>query len=199
MYLLNTFEFVLEEFKGSEIPPYAILSHRWISDEVSFSDVIARKFRHRQGYLKFRNTLRRAREDGFRHAWIDTCCIDQRSSADVSEAINSMFRWYRDAQTCYVYLHDVEHETWKDTLRQSVWFTRGWTLQELLAPCKVVLYDAHWQLIGNKVSLVADLSRITGIDQAALETGNLRGYSVAQRMSWAAGPSPHVSRIKHTV
>jgi len=117
---------------------------------------------------------------------MDTCCIKKESSTDLSEAINSMFQWYRDAEHCYVYLHDVQQKAWQDMLPRSVWFTRGWTLQELLAPRKVLFYDQDWQFLGDKCSLVADLSRITGIDQAALETGNLCSYSIAQKMSWAA-------------
>ncbi|KAH7364549.1 hypothetical protein BKA65DRAFT_371585, partial [Rhexocercosporidium sp. MPI-PUGE-AT-0058] len=130
-----------------------------------------------------------ALSDGWEWVWIDSCCIDKTSSAELSEAINSMFRWYREAQVCYAYLSDVpggsDWETRQQSnsaFRKSQWFTRGWTLQELLAPEMVVFFDADWEDIGTKNSMQALLSSITGID-------NFKDYAlacIAKKMSWAS-------------
>ena len=123
--------------------------------------------------------------------WIDTCCIDKSSSTELSEAINSMFQWYRNAAICYAYLSDVdilEHPTGEmQAFSSSRWFTRGWTLQELLAPAELVFLTANWTEIGTKTSLATAVSKITRIDGKVLREGNWDGYSVGQKMSWAAG------------
>lgn len=126
----------------SKIPPYAILSHRWRDKEVSFSDMSNDRARRKKGYTKLMSCCRHASQDGYRYVWIDTCCIDKSSSAELSEAINSMYAWYRDAKVCYAYLDDVESNedptNTGSSFRQSEWFRRGWTLQELIAPTSVV-------------------------------------------------------------
>jgi hypothetical protein len=63
--------------------------------------------RTKQGYKKIIAICDLARKDGYRHAWVDTCCIDKSSSAELSEAINSMFTWCWDACVCYAYLSDL--------------------------------------------------------------------------------------------
>ena len=127
-------------------------------------------------------------------AWIDTCCIDKRSSAELSEAINSMYRWYSESQVCYVYLDDVwPNFQAKDTIsrprykkfEESRWFTRGWTLQELLAPSSLVFFDRSWTEIGTKLSLLTDIIIASGISNSFLE--DPRKATVAQKMSWASG------------
>ncbi|KAI1322659.1 heterokaryon incompatibility protein-domain-containing protein [Xylariaceae sp. FL0255] len=115
---------------GSVIPPYAILSHTWGTEEVTYEDLKHGTGLRKSGYHKIRFCGEQAERDGFRHFWVDTCCINKSSDAELSEAINSMFRWYCDAAKCYVYLDDVPSQKLED----SKWFTRGWTLQELLAP-----------------------------------------------------------------
>ena len=212
MRLLNTKTFEFKEFYGSVIPKYAILSHRWgeIEEEVSY-----KQFRKGSvppdlpGILKIRNFCRLAAES-FQWAWVDTCCIDKRSSAELSEAINSMYNWYRDSEVCYVHLADVEFsarelsvmnqsgdafwntaEGWpsfKEKFRKSCWFERGWTLQELIAPKKVVFYDAHWNLIFPLEHFYQDIAQVTGIDKQWLAPFNQRrpNPSVATRMSWAS-------------
>jgi hypothetical protein len=128
---------------------------------------------------------------------VDTCCIDKKSSAELSEAINSMFRWYKNAAVCYAYLSDVRITGDKrDSLpqilgfEQSKWFTRGWTLQELLAPKRVVFLDCNWDTFGTKETLVDKVSMITGIEQSYLMSNffiTLPGHvSVAEKMSWAS-------------
>ena len=156
MRLLNTRTLTLTTFIG-EMPEYVILSHRWEAEELVFEDVmkepisnISSPARTKRGFTKVQGTCALAIKDGFDWVWIDSCCIDKSSSAELQEAINSMFRWYQEAQICYAYLSDVSDEQagCDVAFEQSLWFTRGWTLQELLAPYSVEFYAADWAPIG---------------------------------------------------
>ena len=135
-------------------------------------------------------TCRLAREQGLSYAWIDTCCIDKSSSAELTEAINSMFNWYKESAICFAFLSDLpalKSKVLENELRLCRWFTRGWTLQELIAPKSVEFYDQGWQRRGTKQSLQQELSAITGIDLEILEDSNLLStIPVARRMSWAS-------------
>ncbi|KAK3382558.1 heterokaryon incompatibility protein-domain-containing protein, partial [Lasiosphaeria ovina] len=196
MWLLNARTRRLKLFMSdTQVPRYAILSHTWGDDEVSFNDwrtlgpeAVAEK----DGFTKIDYCCKQAVDDGLSWAWIDTCCIDKTSSAELSEAINSMFRWYKNASACYAYLSDVGTIASTDRARierqlaQSRWFTRGWTLQELLAPQNLVLLSKDWIPIGTKAGLRDVLSSITGIEDEFLCGGSLDEASVAKRMSWAA-------------
>ena len=146
MRLLHTKTLELHEFFGDEIPPYAILSHTWGEDEVSFQELRSSSGNNKAGYDKIRGCCEMAVSDGFQYAWVDTCCIDKTSSAELSEAINSMYNWYRHSDVCYVYLPDVAAnlgtKATEDAIRKSRWFTRGWTLQELIAPSGVIFFDS---------------------------------------------------------
>jgi hypothetical protein len=264
MHLLNAETRKLEQFPGGHIPPYAILSHTWGEKEVSMHDLINdTNVESKERYIKIKHSCEQARVDGLEYVWIDTCCIDKTSSAELSEAINSMFNWYANAEKCYAYLADVwgirDPSTPETTLReplyrpiadtkpdsryesdatactavritevalhedncnpsvpacicgitsandykkmfsQSRWFTRGWTLQELIAPTQVFFFDFHWNYIGNRNgSLLNAIANITGIDIRALQASKpsqshsqsishvITTFSVAQRMSWAA-------------
>jgi hypothetical protein len=186
------------EFFG-QIPPYAILSHTWSSDELTFKQM------EQKGYTpskKIDGCCEQALKVGLKYVWIDTCCIDKSSSAELSEAINSMFDWYRRSRVCYAYLSDVPprisisllNDEFSEYVGKSRWFTRGWTLQELIAPKSVEFYDESWNLIGRKGRSGANrkftehLSEATQINFSALTGWNsLSSFSVAQRMSWAAG------------
>ncbi|KAK7464404.1 hypothetical protein VKT23_006568 [Stygiomarasmius scandens] len=117
------------------------------------------------------------------------------NGAEVSEALNSMYQYYLDAEVCYVYLSDFqlkdiqEKESYldpKSEFRHCRWFSRGWTLQELLAPAYVVFLDHGWEKIGTKYSLRDVISAITSIPCRVLEDGDVGRFSIAQRMSWAA-------------
>jgi hypothetical protein len=120
-------------------------------------------------------------------ASVDRFCIDKTSSTELSEAINSMYQWYQNADMCYDYLEDVEKARADEFIRQSRWFTRGWTLQELVAPQQIVFFDKGFQELGTKISLAQTISRVTGIDRKTLfDATNLRRRSIAKRMSWAA-------------
>jgi hypothetical protein len=194
MRLLHTQEdgkFSLAEYLGEQIPPYAILSHTWGEDyeEVSFKDLTESKGTEKTGYTKLQFCGTQAAKDGLEFFWIDTCCIDKSSSAELTEAINSMFRWYSDATKCYVYLPDVSSGN-EQSLHTSRWFTRGWTLQELLAPAIVEFFSAEGNLLGDKVSMMDQICNITRIPAAALQ-GNLDldTFTVDERLSWAENRS----------
>jgi hypothetical protein len=126
----------------------------------------------------------------------DTICIDKSSSAELTKALNSMFRWYKNASKCYVYLSDVSTAVgkrdrssqliWESAFDRSRWFTRGWTLQELLAPSSVEFFSREGQYFGNKESLEDRIERITGISRQVLrgDSDFLLQLSTEERMSW---------------
>jgi Heterokaryon incompatibility protein (HET) len=185
MWLLDTTTITLHLILSNPIPPYAILSHTWGSEEVTLQDLQCTPPRnqHLSGYKKIVDCCAQARLDGFYWVWIDACCIDKTNSAELSEAINSMFEWYRNAVQCYAYLSDTEAV---NEVVKSRWFTRGWTLQELLAPLSVIFFDKHWKELGTKASLAKEISARTGIPHVVLLTNSKGEFSVAQIMSWAA-------------
>jgi hypothetical protein len=184
----------LTEFFEDNIPEYAILSHRWGAEEITIKDLTDSTSKYKATYGKIRFCGKQARRDGLQYFWVDTCCIDKSNAVEYQHAINSMFRWYRDATKCYVYLSDVSFSrsdsasssnvAWKSTFRESEWFRRGWTLQELIAPAAVDFFSREGELLGNKVSLEQDICEITGIPATALQRRLLSGFSVAERMSW---------------
>jgi ankyrin repeat protein len=193
MRLLHTKKVQLQDFRPREVPTFAILSHTWGEEEVTLQDIKTKEATKLLGYEKVTKACSVAAADGFDYIWIDTCCIDKTSSAELSEALNSMYRWYQEAEECYAYLVDVPHnpvnrvtgatgpEFW-----ESRWFTRGWTLQELIAPSSVIFLDSEWQDMGTKSDLQYAISEITGIPGSFLLGDDLRHASVAQRMSWAS-------------
>ncbi|KAK1719316.1 heterokaryon incompatibility protein-domain-containing protein [Colletotrichum acutatum] len=193
MWLINVNTFELEDFIEPDFP-YAILSHTWGSEEVSFRELKYQRDDNvwrKACYLKIYNTCRVAKSLDLGYVWVDTCCIDKTSSAELSEAINSMFRWYNRSWVCFAYLSDMDDlsssATFLESLADSRWFIRGWTLQELLAPKVVTFYNASWQLLGSKETLSTLLSSITGIDEAILiGKAPLLKIPVATRMSWAS-------------
>ncbi|TGO74493.1 hypothetical protein BELL_0278g00040 [Botrytis elliptica] len=174
----------VQEFSQREIPSYAILSHRWEEDEITFEDIKNGNFNQKKGFAKLEGCRKRAREDEYDWVWVDTCCIDKSSSAELSEAINSMYRWFQESAVCYAYLSDVKEI---GSLIQSKWFSRGWTLQELIAPRHLLLFDMHWRLLGTKGGHANLIEYITRIDRDVI-LGHLYPGScnVAQRMSWAS-------------
>ena len=183
----------LESFNENEIPPYAILSHTWGTDEVSFHDIQSSDFADKGGFAKLQFACTEARKRGWDYVWVDTCCIDKTSSAELSEAINSMFNWYQDAKECYVYLSDVETEilgedgSLSTPITKSRWFTRGWTLQELLAPKEVLFYSKEGHFLGTKITLSQEIFLPTKIEEFYLvEPSRIFSASVSRRMSWAS-------------
>jgi tetratricopeptide (TPR) repeat protein len=182
------FTFSLVEFDRNHVPDYAILSHRWGAkdEEVSFKDMENNTASSKVGYQKLQFCAEQAAKDGISYFWIDTCCIDKSSSTELSEAINSMFAWYRDASRCYVYLLDVSVSDWKSSLQHSQWFKRGWTLQELIASKLCFFFSKENKLIGDKTELETRLHEITQINRKALQGTPLSEFSFVERMSWAA-------------
>jgi hypothetical protein len=186
-------ELSLTTFFADKIPQeYAILSHTWEAEEVTFQDLRDGAATKKAGYKKIRFCGEQARRDGLQYFWVDTCCIDKSSSAELTEAINSMFRWYCQSTKCYVYLSDVLRNavnsdalTWESAFRESRWFTRGWTLQELIAPTSVEFFSKGGGLLGDKSTLERHVCEITGIPAKALRGGSLLDFSIAERMSWA--------------
>jgi ankyrin repeat protein len=194
-------EFSLVEVIGDGVPPYAILSHRWgaLTDEVNYKDLENGTGRDKIGYKKLTFGREQASLDKLEYFWIDTCCIDKANFTELSEAINSMFKWYRDAAKCYVYLPDVsihdhddhdDHDRlyknmWEAAFRKSTWFTRGWTLQELIAPASVQFFSVEGKLLGDKQSLEQQIHEVTGIDLQALRGSPLSEFHFTERMSWA--------------
>ncbi|CAG9987951.1 unnamed protein product [Clonostachys byssicola] len=175
-----------EECFNRPPPGYAILSHTWdeADQEVTYQDCHSKMNSSKTGHAKIFQTCERALEDDIEYVWVDTCCIDKRSSAELSEGINSMFKWYQNAKVCYAYLSDWAVD---GNLKRCRWFTRGWTLQELIAPKTIKFFDENWGPGGTKSDLCHVLSRITSIDTAILthET-SLSSVSVAKRLSWAS-------------
>jgi hypothetical protein len=186
-----------KEFSQDKIPPYAILSHTWGLEEVSFLDLVNGSGASKAGYQKILFCGEQAARDGLRYFWVDTCCIDKRNNTELTKAVNSMFRWYHNAVKCYVYLHDVSISTsnvnvekcqsaWETEFRKSRWFTRGWTLQELLAPTSVTFYSSQHKQLGDKQFLAELIHEITGIPILALHGHPLATFSVTERMAWSA-------------
>ncbi|KAI1628938.1 heterokaryon incompatibility protein-domain-containing protein [Exophiala viscosa] len=180
-----------------DVPPYAILSHTWAlnnAEEFTFQDAKSGSV-DKPGYVKIKFCQKQAIKDGLRYIWVDTCCIDKTNQVEVSEAIISMFRWYQEAKKCYVYLSDVSFSgngTEQDKIqcesdfRRSRWFTRGWTLQELLAPRTVDFFSREGRYLGNKTTLSQQIHEITGLPLRALHGTHLATFSVEERMRWAA-------------
>ena len=169
---------------NDNVPPYAILSHTWDRDEVLFKEMMDGTGERKLGYHKIQFCADQAWRDGLQFFWVDTCCIDKASSAELQEAINCMFRWYRGAAKCYVYLADVSTPAWETPFRTSRWFTRGWTLQELIAPESVEFFSKGGTGLGDKTSLEQDIHTITGVPVSALRGSPLSDFSVSERMAW---------------
>ncbi|KAK4556073.1 hypothetical protein LTR86_006769 [Recurvomyces mirabilis] len=228
MWLINTQTQHLQSFTDANRPRYAILSHTWEDDEVTFQDMRSTgisQARTRQGYQKIAATCSKAIEEGLQWAWVDTCCIDKSNSAELSEAINSMFRWYNEAEICYAYLSDVyrkapkqpgciDESSFLDATSKPRWFSRGWTLQEMIAPATIQFYNRDWEYITSRHQAGRCLTLLTGVDEAILHwssaldshaihgektisaattkaqlRASLDSFSAAQRLSWAASRS----------
>ncbi|KAG9199902.1 hypothetical protein G6514_007802 [Epicoccum nigrum] len=183
------------DFRGKSIPPYAILSHRWSDTETLIEDISNGKYKEKpEGYAKLQFCAKQAAWDGLQYFWIDTCCIDRWDTSERSRAINSMFQWYQNATRCYVFLSDVSTSAatetapcsdWEALFRASAWFSRGWTLQELIAPVSVEFFSREGHQLGDKASLEQLLHHCTRIPLAALRNSPLDQFSISERMQWA--------------
>ena len=204
MWLLSTDRAELHFFPSPEAVTggYAILSHTWGNQEQLFQetrDLAEWCKKHRKNPRDFSSEKVReccilAERQGYRWVWDDTCCIDKTSSTELSEAINSMFLWYTCAEVCYAHMEGVESDCVLDAPGSAFWtarwHSRGWTLQELIAPSLVVFVSQDWKIIGDKVSLALLLQKITGISSRVLtREAHYSLVSVAERMTWASNRS----------
>ncbi|KAI8634315.1 heterokaryon incompatibility protein-domain-containing protein [Xylariaceae sp. FL1651] len=198
MRLINVRDYMFHEYPNTTPPPYAILSHTWQDKEASYQDMVsAQKITNRiarcdriSRFWKIRRTCSLVgTKHHLEYVWIDSCCINKQDSVENSTAINSMFDWYKGAKVCIVFLQDVSLAGyWEQEFRDCRWPTRGWTLQELLAPRDLIFYDKNWDYIGSKGDLLGLLTDATGIDCKAISNDRqLESFSAAQKMSWAAG------------
>ena len=190
-------EIVFREPTSGDVPAYAILSHTWGKEEVIFQDMEAgadmSKTVSKAGWTKIQFCAKQAAADGLQCFWIDTCCIDKKNAVELGAAINSMFRWYQNAAKCYVYLSDVskpdtsadDRRTWEEDFKKSRWFTRGWTLQELIAPRFVDFFSLEGERLGSKLSLESEIHEVTSIAKNALRGDPLSNFSIEERRSWA--------------
>lgn len=179
-------------------PPYTILSHRWEEEEVTLEDIkVGEEAKRKKGYRKLQKACEMAARHNLDYIWIDTCCIDKTSSAELSEAINSMFQYYREAEICYTYLFDVASAERPNASIEfvncnnpefigSAWFKRGWTLQELIAPKEQQFFNKEWVELGTKDELKEAIHLITGIPLTILIGGSLAEEAVSSKMSWVA-------------
>jgi hypothetical protein len=191
-------EFSLTKDVVNNLPAYAILSHTWGDDdqEVTYQDMTEGSANSKAGYRKIRFCGEQAARDGLRYFWVDTCCIKKTDAVELQKSINSMFRWYKNAVKCYVYLSDVSIPDDKVTSNSEIdfesafqmakWFTRGWTLQELLAPSSVEFFSADYKRLGDKLSLERLIHKRTGIPAEALQGYDPTKFSVVERVSWVA-------------
>ena len=202
MRLINTNSLEFEEFFKAPSKKYAILSHRWGDNEVSYEEYLKELEKNpgaslknnrprylsqgQTGMVKIVDFCTKASENGHEYAWIDTCCIDKKSSAELTESINSMYKWYQKSTRCYVYLSDSTEEDWK----RSVWWQRGWTLQELIAPKKLTFYDQDWSQICDKDKKNApDIAAVANLPERLIngeEPDGLDAWCAGVKMHWAS-------------
>ncbi|KYG44756.1 hypothetical protein M433DRAFT_5162, partial [Acidomyces richmondensis BFW] len=190
------------EFRENDrLPRYVIASHRWASDaEATFQDVEQKRNTSKRGYKKIKDFAKYVKDNipSVKCLWIDTCCINKDSAAELSEAVNLMFKWYQNAELCLAYLEDVKTVEDKTSFQKSEWFRRGWTLQELVAPRTVVFLTEKWQVIGNKGAssshyngsatgpgLEKDIATVTGISEEILHKYEASvALTDAEKISW---------------
>ena len=195
-------EFSLIKVTTQNTLPYAILSHTWTDHEVTYQDLISGDWKSKSSHEKIKFCGEQATGDSLQYFWVDTCCIDKSDPAELSKAINSMFRWYGNAKKCYVYLTDVlapSHDgdvqpsqvTWEAAFRGSRWFRRGWTLQELIAPATVEFFSKEGTRLGDKKSLEKLIHEITKIPIQALRGNPFSDFSIAERKAWVAQRQTH--------
>ncbi|KAF1984457.1 HET-domain-containing protein [Aulographum hederae CBS 113979] len=188
----DTFELVFIPDVSERRPKYAILSHRWIAgEEVTFDD--AKSYQEsctKGGFYKIRKSCEQALAADLEYVWVDTCCINKNDNIELQIAINSMYAWYKEAAVCYVYLSDVDinpSSVCSVPFEESKWFSRGWTLQELIAPSSLMFFDTTWTLLGTQLELASIIEYASGISIDVLNrTKGVEQCSVAERMFWAS-------------
>lgn len=220
MRLLNTDTLELHEFTDGLEPPYAILSHTWGSQEVSYVDYTEGRGLDGYGYQKIRNLCSTVKTYHIEWAWIHSCCVDRTSSAELSEAMNSSYEWFQRSEVCFVHLADIQISSPGDIVLgkqagrkdfvDSRWFTRSWTLHELLAPREVIFLDRDCTPIGYKGSHSArvaslenlndKITAITGIETRYLLQFTPTDASVSERLEWARNRKyAHVEDVAYSL
>ena len=205
MRLLNVFTLRFGSNLHGKIPSYAIASHRWTRDESTFEELekdLNKRDTSTSGYKKIVGFAEfvKLHLPHVEWIWIDTCCINKKDGPELSEAIISMCRWYREAEVCLAYLADVERTDDLSELKQSDWFRRGWTLQELLAPRTVIFLTRSWNIIGHKgetgrcingvsvdsgPSLIATLVAASSVLKSMLDDfENSSDFTVDEKLAW---------------
>ena len=186
-----------EGLRQQQTPPYVIISHSWGDQEVLYDDMPEFKEKLKKSHAwkansaaKITGACKKVLEHDkgqIKHVWLDTVCINKKDPAEVSTSINSMYRWYKNAEVCFAYLHDYSSKGLAK-FTGSRWFTRGWTLQELVAPKRMMFFDKDWELVGDKGSLQSVLTSRTKIDRNfLLQYDSISRASISQRMSWFSG------------
>ncbi|KAF2995238.1 hypothetical protein E8E13_002798 [Curvularia kusanoi] len=186
-----------ELLSKDKTPAYAILSHTWGEEEVTFDDLTEGKGTDKIGFDKIRFCMQQAARDGLKFSWVDTCCIKKDNPTELQHSINSMFRWYKEAAKCYVYMADVstskqpqdcrtQNGVWREDFTRSRWFTRGWTLQELLAPHDVSFFSREGEMLGSLDKLKELVQMVTGLPLSVFSGTDLHTYGIEERLSWTA-------------
>ncbi|KAG2745551.1 hypothetical protein P692DRAFT_201076993 [Suillus brevipes Sb2] len=176
---------------------WVMLSHRWESKEPRLHDIQDNGVYTLDPVgtvVKLQTFCKTARDAGYRWAWVDTCCIDQNNNVELQESVNSMFVWYRHSTLTIVYLADVLPSSEPGALANSTWNTRGWTVQEFLAPSTVLFYRADWTLYLNDSSpnhkesaiIMRELEDSTGIDAQALVAFRPGMRGAREKLRWAS-------------
>ena len=176
---------------------YVTLSHRWDKDDPLLCRIQGRTIYHMdptkvKGLLKLQTFCATALHCGYLWAWSDTCCVDKDNNVKPTKAMESMFSWYRRSALTIVYLFDVSRD---GKLSSSTWFKRGWTLQELLAPRKILFYTQDWSLYKGSPSsnhkeddaVLTELEAATGIARHYLTDFNPGFDNARSRLQWASG------------
>ncbi|QIW98271.1 hypothetical protein AMS68_003789 [Peltaster fructicola] len=185
--------------KDTAVVKYAILSHTWGApeQEILFEDINSGKAQEKTAYTKVDFALSQAHLDKLDYVWIDTCCINKKDTHELEKSINSMYKWYAGAEVCYVYLSDIALRPsggladgqWTTAFQKSRWFTRGWTLQELVAPGKVMFFTKDRQPIGTRETLSMVIGSVTGINRKVLQGATLADIPIDERFRWSLGRS----------
>ncbi|KAG0701294.1 hypothetical protein DFH29DRAFT_852779 [Suillus ampliporus] len=176
---------------------WVMLSHKWESKEPLMHDIhdkVVYDLDPGGTVVKLQTFCKVTRDAGHRRAWSDTCCTDQNNNVELQRSVNSMFVWYRNSALTIVYLSDVPPSSKSGALADSTWNTRGWTIQEFLAPNVVLFYQVDWNPYLNdsspdhkeSVAIMQELKDATCIDAQALVAFRPGMRGARQKLQWAS-------------
>lgn len=188
-------------FSADKAPPYAFISHCWLhpDEEPTLRDLVDNVAYRKAGFTKLQRAADVALRRGLEYFWIDTCCVDGRIIHEVRQAIKTVALWLTKADICFVYLSDVKAVEQRsslnsnhESLRKSKWFTRSWTLVELLVPQRVEFFSDNWTALGDKSTLEKVITEVTLIPARALQgTIPLKNFPVELIRSWTDHRESH--------